>query len=205
MSALPDAPATARNKHAILEVLQFEFRDCKSVFEIGSGAGQHAVHFAAAMPWLLWQTSELAENHDDICAWIGSAKLPNVRSPLEYAAGSTTGIEGRFDAVFSANTAHIMSIGDVGSMFADVSRLLSPGGKFCLYGPFNERGRFTSDSNAAFDATLRARYSSMGIRDREEMNRLASGTSMVECRRYAMPANNQLLVWQKLGQDIARY
>ena len=202
MSAALDAPATSRNKDAILEVLQFEFRDCKSVFEIGSGTGQHAVHFAAAMPWLVWQTSDLPENHEGICAWIGSAGLPNVRMPIDYAAGSTLSIKARFDAVFSANTAHIMSVGEAGSMFADVSRLLNPGGKFCLYGPFNESGRFTSESNATFDASLRARNSSMGIRDRVELNRMACGNGMVVCRRYAMPANNQLLVWQEPAHDI---
>lgn len=202
MSALPDAPATARNRNAILEALRFEFRDCVSVFEIASGTGQHAVHFAAAMPWLVWQTSELQENHEGICTWIRSAGLPNVRLPFEYAAGSVSRVNGPFDAVFSANTAHIMSIGEVGNMFADVSQLLNPGGKFCLYGPFNERGRFTSDSNATFDASLRARKSTMGIRDREELNRLARGNGMVDCGQYAMPANNQLLVWQKAKPDF---
>jgi cyclopropane fatty-acyl-phospholipid synthase-like methyltransferase len=203
MRALADAPASARNKHAILEALQFEFRDCKSVFEIGSGTGQHAVHFAMAMPRLVWQTSELPENHAGIRAWIKSAGLPNVRLPIEYAAGSKLAIANCFDAVFSANTAHIMSIGEVRSMFRDVSQLLNPGGIFCLYGPFNELGRFTSDSNTAFDANLRARKSSMGIRDREELNRLARDSGMVDYRRYAMPANNQLLVWQKPAQDVA--
>ncbi len=203
MKALPDAPATARNKDAILEVLQFELRNCKSVFEIGSGTGQHAAHFGAAMPWLVWQTSEFADNHEGIRAWIESAGSSNVRLPLEYAAGSTLKVENRFDAVFSANTAHIMSIGEVGSMFGHVSQLLNPGGIFCLYGPFNELGRFTSDSNAVFDADLRAGKSSMGIRHREELNRLARGNGMVDCRRYAMPANNQLLVWKKPVQGIA--
>ncbi len=202
MSALPDSPATTRNRNAILEALRFELRDCKSVFEIGSGTGQHAVHFAAAMPWLVWHTSEIPENHEGICAWINSADVPNVRMPLEYIAGSTVRTGSRFDVVFSANTAHIMSVGEVGSMFADVFRLLNPGGKFCLYGPFNESGRYTSDSNATFDAGLRARKTSMGIRDREELNRLADGNGMVECRRYAMPANNQLLVWRKPAQGI---
>jgi cyclopropane fatty-acyl-phospholipid synthase-like methyltransferase len=203
MSALPDAPATARNRSAILEALSFELRDCKSVFEIGSGTGQHAVHFAAALPWMVWHTSERPEYHDGICAWIKSAGLPNVRMPLEYVVAGTSRIEGRFNAVFSANTAHIMSMGEVGSMFSDVSRILNPGGRFCLYGPFNESGRFTSGSNATFDASLRARKSSMGIRDREELDRLARGNGLVECRRYAMPANNQLLIWQKPTRDIA--
>lgn len=197
MNALPDAPATARNRDAILAVLQFELGDCRSVFEIGSGTGQHAVHFAAALPWVLWQTSDVEENLDGICAWIDSAQLPNVRPPVDYAAGRPLAISDRYDAVFSANTAHIMSIGEVGSMFRDVATLLNPGGIFFLYGPFNEGGRFTSDSNAVFDSGLRARKSSMGIRDRHDLNRLAAANGMAELRRYAMPANNQLLVWRK--------
>jgi cyclopropane fatty-acyl-phospholipid synthase-like methyltransferase len=203
MKAIPDAPATARNKDAILQVLQYEFRDCKSVFEIGSGTGQHAVYFAAAMHWLVWQTSELPENHEGIRAWIDSAKLPNVRPPLAYDAGTALGIGSRFDAVFSANTAHIMSMGEVGRMFSHVSQLLNPEGRFCLYGPFNENGRFTSDSNATFDAGLRARKSSMGLRDRQELNRLARENGMIELPRYAMPANNQLLIWTPPLRDPA--
>ncbi len=201
MKALPDAPATSRNKDAILQVLQYEFRDCKSVFEIGSGTGQHAVYFASAMPWLVWQTSELPENHEGIRAWLDSAKLANVRPPLAYDAGSELEIGSRFDAVFSANTAHIMSMDEVGMMVSHVSQLLDPQGRFCLYGPFNENGRFTSDSNGTFDAGLRARQSSMGLRDRQELNRLASENGMVERPRYAMPANNQLLVWRLPPQD----
>jgi cyclopropane fatty-acyl-phospholipid synthase-like methyltransferase len=197
MKALPDAPATARNKDAILEVLQFEFCDCKSVFEIGSGTGQHAVYFAAAMPWLVWQTSELPEHHEGIQAWIDSANLQNVRPPLAYDASGSLQISSRFDAVFSANTAHIMSIGEVRTMFCHVAELLHPGGLFCLYGPFNENGRSTSDSNAAFDVSLQQRKSSMGLRDREELKRLGRENGLIDLRRYAMPANNQLLVWQK--------
>ncbi|HSD69655.1 MAG TPA: DUF938 domain-containing protein [Woeseiaceae bacterium] len=203
MNALPDAPATARNRDAILAALRFELRDFRSVFEIGSGTGQHAVHFAAAMPWLVWHTSELSENHGVILAWMESAGLPNVRPPIEYAAGGNVAITDTFDAVFSANTAHIMSIAEVGRMFCDVSALLRPGGIFCLYGPFNEHGQFTSDSNAVFDSGLRSRKSSMGIRDRQHLNQLAAGNGMADLRRYAMPANNQLLVWRKPAQSIA--
>jgi cyclopropane fatty-acyl-phospholipid synthase-like methyltransferase len=203
MNERPHAAATERNWHAILDVLLFEFRDRHSVFEIGSGTGQHAVHFAAAMPWLVWQTSDLAQNHDGIRAWIEHAGLRNVESPVVFDVADRLQLDTRFDAVYSANTAHIMSIGEVEKMFGHVSQLLNTGGIFCLYGPFNENGEFTSESNARFNASLRAQKSSMGIRDRAELNRLSAKAGMCESSRYAMPANNQLLVWTRLAADKA--
>ena len=197
MTTRPDAPATGRNKHAILEVLQFELRDRKTVFEIGSGTGQHAVHFAGAMPWLEWQTADLPENHPGILAWIEWAGLPNLRAPLVFDAANPPPIASGVDAVFSANTAHIMSMPEVENTFEYVSRLLHPGGVYCLYGPFNEDGGFTSESNKVFDASLRARKLSMGIRDRQALERLAGRLGLAAVRRYSMPANNQILVWQK--------
>ena len=201
MSARPDAPATHRNRDAILEVLRHEFRHCKKVFEIGSGTGQHAVHFASAMPWLEWQTADLAENHPGIIAWVEWARLPNLAVPRVFDASNPPPVSDSVDAVFSANTAHIMSMDEVESMFDYVSRVLQSGGVFCLYGPFNEDGQFTSDSNEAFDASLRGRKSSMGIRDRLVLDRLAERLGLASFRRYAMPANNQLLVWQKSGSN----
>jgi len=193
----PDAPATARNKDAILEVLLFEFRGRKAVFEIGSGTGQHAVHFAAAMPWLAWHTSDLPQNHDAIRAWLEWSELPNVSTPIAFDVSCMPPVDTRFDAVFSANTAHIMSIDEVRKMFVLVAAMLVPSGLFCLYGPFNENGRFTSESNAVFDASLRAQKPTMGIRDRGELRQIAKTANLTEVRRYAMPANNQILVWEK--------
>jgi cyclopropane fatty-acyl-phospholipid synthase-like methyltransferase len=192
----PDAPATGRNSDAILEVLQFEFKDRKSVLEIGSGTGQHAVHFARAMPWLVWQTSDLSENHGGIRAWTDWAALANLRMPVVFDVVNSPPLDKQFDAVFSANTAHIMSFAEVGMMFEHVAQMLVPDGVFCLYGPFNENGQFTSASNAAFDASLRAQKKSMGIRDRQALNRLAQELGMRDVRRYALPANNQMLIWQ---------
>lgn len=197
MSVRPDAPAARRNKDAILEVLRYEFRHCKKVFEIGSGTGQHAVHFSGAMPWLEWQTADLAESHPGLIAWVEWAMLPNLAAPLVFDASNPPPVSDLFDSVFSANTAHIMSMEEVGSMFDYVSRVLKPGGIFCLYGPFNVDGQFTSESNMAFDASLRDRKSSMGIRDRNVLDKLAGRLGLCGIRRYAMPANNQLLVWQK--------
>jgi SAM-dependent methyltransferase len=153
MTGKPNAPASGRNRQPILDVLEIELRDCGSVLEIGSGTGQHAVFFAEAMPWLTWQTSDLAENHPGIRSWIADARLPNVRDPILLDVAEA-----------KANTAHIMSMPAVRCMFDVAGRLLSEDGVFCLYGPFNEDGEFSSDSNKNFDRSLRSQDPVMGIR-----------------------------------------
>lgn len=195
MTARPNSPASERNKHPILEVLREEFKDRRRVLEIGSGTGQHAVFLAAAMPHLTWQTSDVRENHDGIRAWLGKAQLKNVNPPLELDVDEFDDDSIAADAVFSANTAHIMSFDSVKNMFRLVGRVLPDGGLFCLYGPFNFDGRFSSESNAAFDASLRERDPSMGIRDLADLDRLAESAGMSRIRLYAMPANNHIAVW----------
>lgn len=201
MTARPDAPATHRNRDVILEVLAEEFRDAQSVLEIGSGTGQHAIHFAASLPGLQWQTSDRRENHDGINAWIASSGLTNVKTPLELDVLQTTAVDGVYDAVFSANTAHIMSYPAVERMFALVGITLSAGGLFCLYGPFNLNGQFTSDSNEQFDRSLQSQDPQMGIRELDDLDRLGVDNGLEQIRRYAMPANNMLVVWQKPGSE----
>jgi cyclopropane fatty-acyl-phospholipid synthase-like methyltransferase len=197
MSDKPDAPATRRNQDAILTVLKDAFADRHRVLEIGSGTGQHAVFFATALPQLTWQTSDRVENHAGIRGWIDDAGPDNVLSPLALDVDDAEPSPGTFDAVFSANTAHIMSYPSVRRMFRFVGQALEPGGVFCLYGPFNVGGEFTSDSNAWFDQSLRSRDPAMGIRDLEALIDLAGEHGMSLHRRYAMPANNQLLVWNR--------
>ena len=199
MTDKPDAPASGRNRDAILEVIKTEFATCHSVLEIGSGTGQHAVYFADVMPWLQWQTSDLAENHSGINSWIADSGLENVRRPILLDVQQADGIDGNYDGIFSANTAHIMSIHGVRCMFDVVGRVLSPGGVFCLYGPFNQDGKFTSESNERFDQSLRSRDSAMGIRDLNELESFAAGVAMRRVQRYAMPANNMLVVWRTNG------
>jgi len=199
MSEKPDAPATERNREPILEVLKSEFCDCETVLEIGSGTGQHAVFLAAAMPWLDWQTSDLAENHQGIRAWISNSGLTNVREPILLNVEEPGELDATYDAVFSANTAHIMSLRAVIRMFELVGRLLSAGGVFCLYGPFNQDGEFSSESNRRFDASLRKQDPVMGIRDLEHLDSFARKESMIRQGLYAMPANNMLAVWSKDG------
>lgn len=193
----PYASASARNAAPILGVLRHELRDRSALFEIGSGTGQHAVTFAAALPGLTWQTSDLEQSHDGIRAWIEESGLDNVLPPVHFDVLTAGAASGEYDAVFSANTAHIMSYAAVQRMFELAGTMLRSGGVFCLYGPFSRGGQFSTASNEAFDASLRARNSSMGIRDLDDLEGLAGRNGMQLARTYAMPANNLLLIWSR--------
>ncbi|MGB7480372.1 MAG: DUF938 domain-containing protein [Burkholderiaceae bacterium] len=193
------SPACERNRAPILERLRPLLADRRRVLEIGSGSGQHAVHFGAALPHLQWQASDLEPNHASIRAWQQEARLPNVLPPLLLDMRAPAWPHGDFDAVFTANTCHIMGWQEVERMFAGVGRLLPAGGLFCVYGPFNYGGRFTSASNAEFDAALRARDPGMGLRDAEAVGELAAAAGLVPQEDHAMPANNRLLVWRRAG------
>ena len=173
MNISQSSAAAERNKRPILEVLQKEFRDARRVLEIGSGTGQHAVFFGAELPHLTWQTSDLPENHAIILQALQDYGPDNVKAPLDLDVEHAEGRTIEADAVFSANTAHIMSISAVERMFELVGRVLPQDGPFCLYGPFNFSGQFSSDSNARFDASLRERNPSMGIRDLGDLDRFA--------------------------------
>ena len=191
----PRSVAVARNRGAILEVLQQELAQAKRVLEIGSGTGEHGIYFARELPWLRWSCSDRAQNHDGIRAWLQHAALQNLDGPLALDVDAPPVLESVYDAVFSANTAHIMSEAQVASMFALVPQVLLSSGRFCLYGPFKLDGQFTSDSNARFDASLRAQDQKMGIRDLEGLDQLASAGGMQRHALYSMPANNFLVVW----------
>lgn len=197
MADRPDAPATHRNRKPILDVLQSEFAGSTSVLEIGSGTGQHAVYFGRELPSLRWQTSDRRENLDGIRSWVSHTALDNVLPPLEVDVELVDAIDGTYDAVFSANTAHIMAFAAVECMFRLVGNVLADGGVFCLYGPFNENGEFTSDSNRRFDTSLKAQNPVMGIRDLLDLDRLAAGSGLRPANRYAMPSNNMVVVWRK--------
>jgi cyclopropane fatty-acyl-phospholipid synthase-like methyltransferase len=196
MSGLPNATATERNRGPILAVLREWFGDRRRVLEIGSGTGQHALHFAAAMPQLVWQTSDLPENHGAIQAWIDAAHPANVLPPWPLdVSRAEQWPDQRFDAVFSANTLHIMGWQDVQALFANLPRVLADSAVVVIYGPFNIGGQFTSESNAAFDAQLRAQAPHRGIRDKEAVDALAQRAGLRLVADIAMPANNRCLVW----------
>jgi len=183
----------------VLEVLRVELAGKSQLLEIGSGTGQHAVYFAPEFPGLVWQTSDVVEAHADIRAWLSEAGLANVLPPLTLDVCKGDWPSERYDAVFSSNTAHWMSWPEVECLFSGVGKVLQVGGAFCLYGPFNYHGEYTSASNASFDRWLKARDPSSGIRDFEAMDELAREAGMTLERDHEMPANNRTLVWSRLG------
>ena len=187
----PYAEACERNRAPILAVLKRVFADAKTVLEIGSGTGQHAAYFAPELPHLRWQASDVAEYLEGIRAWVGNG-VPPIELDVDKPWPSIDA-----DAVFSANTVHIMSWPQVERMFEGVARVLPHGGIFALYGPFHYGGRPTSESNARFDAMLRARDPSSGIRDFEHIQTLAGRYGLAFLEDNAMPANNRLLVFKR--------
>lgn len=193
----PFSQACEENREPILAVLKEVLSGRRKVLEIGSGTGQHAIWFGRHLPHLSWQTSDLAENHSGIHAWLDEAELPNVLAPIVLDVSTGPWPRRRFDAVFSANTTHIMSWPVVKAMFRGVGRVLAPDGVLCLYGPFNYHGRYTSESNARFDNWLKSRDPVSGLRDFEDLNRLAQTAGMTLQDDYTMPVNNRLLVWIK--------
>ena len=184
----PYAEACERNSEPILAVLKRVFRHAKAVLEIGSGTGQHAAYFAAELPHLSWQASDIAEHLEGIRQWGVEPIELDVDKPWPPVEA---------DAAFSANTAHIMSWPQVERMFEGVARILPRGGLFALYGPFHYGGRPTSESNARFDAMLRARDPGSGVRDFEHIRALAGRCGLAFLEDNAMPANNRLLVFEK--------
>jgi Protein of unknown function (DUF938) len=209
MSEKPFSPACERNRDPILSVLRENFADRKRVLEIGSGTGQHAVTFAKALPHLVWQASDRSENLSGIQMWLDEAALPNTPAPLVFdvaeqdaptphksdSARKPAAMD--HDAIFSANTLHIMSWAEVVKLFDVLPSLTTADAKLVIYGPFNYGGEFTSASNAAFDRSLKQRDRQMGIRDFDDVNLLAHSAGFVLLDDVAMPANNRCLVWQR--------
>ncbi len=195
-AAKPYSESCDQNREPILAVLRQVLTSPGELLEIGSGTGQHAVYFGAELPHLTWQTSDRPEYLPGIRMWLAEAGLANVREPLELDVAKPWPVS-RADAVYSANTAHIMSWPEVEQFIAGVGRILAPGGVFCLYGPFNYGGQFTSESNARFDAWLKARDPLSGVRDFEALDELATAAGLSLLHDFAMPANNRTLVWRR--------
>lgn len=195
----PFSESCEQNREPILTVLRTWFADRRHVLEVGSGTGQHAVYFAPELPHLVWQTADVPQHHAGIRAWLEEAALPNVRPPLALDVNNATWLDGRYDAIFSANTLHIMSWPEVMRFFEGVGTVLEPGGVLAIYGPFNYNGTFTSESNARFDAWLKARDPASGVRDFEAVDELARAQGLDLQQDIAMPANNRTLVWKRTG------
>lgn len=197
MSQKPFAESCEQNRAPILAVLAEVFADRRRVLEIGSGTGQHAVYFAPELPHLVWQTGDVPAHHAGIRMWLDEAGLANVLPPVALDVCRSDWRHARYDAVFSANTLHIMGWPEVECFFAGIGAVLEPGGVLAVYGPFNYGGAFTSESNARFDAWLKARDPASGVRDFEAVDALARAQGLVLQRDFAMPANNRTLVWRR--------
>jgi SAM-dependent methyltransferase len=192
----PYAESCEKNREPILAALKEIFADRKRVLEIASGTGQHAVYFGRELHHLVWQPSELAQNLAGIQAWLDEAQLPNVLPPLALDVNDVRWPVTAADAIFNANTVHIISWPEVERLFAHIARAIEPGGYVCFYGPYNYGGKFTSESNARFDAWLKSRDPNSGVRDFEAVNRLAASHGLELPRDIEMPSNNRILVWE---------
>lgn len=197
MDSLPFSPACENNKSYILAVLHEAFADRKTVLEIASGTGQHACHFAANMPWLQWQPSDLKECLSVLRPRCAAYEGTNLLSELALDVRDENWSALIPDALFTANSFHIMSFVAVQHFFTVLGESDMQSIVLAVYGPFNYNGAYTSDSNARFDQWLLQRDPDSGIRDFEAVNELAQAAELSLRGDYEMPANNRLLVWQR--------
>ncbi|MDC9514631.1 DUF938 domain-containing protein [Pseudoalteromonas sp. CST5] len=192
----PFSQACENNKGPILEVLKTAFNKTKSVLEVGSGTGQHSVFFAEQLPHLQWYASDRHINHEGINLWHKEANLTNLHGPLELDLNYAWPVN-NVDAIYTANTFHIVSWQLVEQFFKGVTTHLVSQGVVCIYGPFKYQGQFTSASNEEFDRFLTQRDPFSGIRDFEAIEQLARHAGLTLISDTAMPANNQLLVFKR--------
>ena len=200
--ALPFSQACENNKQPILSILQNELADAAHVLEVGSGTGQHSVYFAPRLTHLIWQTSDVSANHSAIHAWHDAHPASNLYAPLAFDLSVDSipvndAIDRPYDALFTANTLHIIAWPLVERLFALAGKTLPLHGKLIIYGPFNENGNYTSGSNQQFDMSLRQRDPKSGIRDKEDIVALANTHHLQLSNTYELPANNQILIFQK--------
>ena len=190
--------ACERNKGVILPMLQHYLESHRCVLEIGSGSGQHALYFSQAMSSLKWLPSDLSFNLPALLENLQNAPCENILAPLTLDVSvQPWQILHQPDAIFTANTLHIMDENSVQAFFEGAGELLTCGGKVCVYGPFKYNGEYTSASNANFDLWLKDRDPRSGIRDFETVDGWARNNGMQLHQDHAMPANNQFVIWEK--------
>jgi len=192
----PFAAAADQNRDDILRVLDQILKHKNKVLEIGSGTGQHAVYFSQYLPHLTWQASDIRSMLGGIQLWIEEANLPNLPNVIELDVNQSWPTE-KFDAAFAANIAHIMHSQDIEALFKGLSSTLCENAIFCLYGPFNINGHYTSESNQRFDVWLKQRDAKSGLRDKQQLDHLAIKNNLSPDKSWDMPANNKILSWKK--------
>jgi cyclopropane fatty-acyl-phospholipid synthase-like methyltransferase len=194
---LPFSAACERNKDPILEVLRIRFADSTQVLEIGSGTGQHAVHFARALTHITWHPTEQLAYLADLAERVKLEGPHNLRAPTLLDVRQAVWPVRNVDAMFTANTLHIMSWLEVTALFGGIGSVLAPGGVLCVYGAFRYAGRYTSDSNQEFDRMLQERDPLSGLRDIQAVTALAEQYGLRLVADHDLPANNRLLVFTK--------
>ncbi|TCW85407.1 SAM-dependent methyltransferase [Burkholderia sp. SRS-46] len=193
------APAAERNRAPILDVLRRVLPASGDVLEIASGTGQHVVHFAAGLPGLRWHPSDPdAQARQSIAAWVAHTALPNVDAPRAFDVRDAAWPFATLDAIVCINMIHIAPWACADALFAGASRVLRPGGVLVLYGPYRREGRHTAPSNEAFDAQLRSRDPSWGVRDLEAVVALGLDRGLDCTEVVEMPANNLSVVFRRL-------
>ena len=192
----PFSQSCENNKHPILQVIQTIFVESHTVWEIGSGTGQHACYFAQHLPHISWQTTDREKNISGINSWIEESGLPNLPTSIILDVADKHWSCQKIDALFTANTLHIMSWTEVECLFAGLAKYLSKNAYVCIYGPFNYYGRYTSVSNEQFDQWLKMNDPLSGVRNFESIEKLAKTANLIIKHDFAMPANNRLLVFQ---------
>lgn len=207
MIDIPFSEACERNKAIILEIIRPILKRVETILEVGSGTAQHAIHFAGSLPELSWQTSDQPSYLGGINAALDYAFSCNaslqeaILRPIELNVNQRVWLRDarKFDAVYTANTFHIMTESDVDQFFAGIEQVIHSESYLIVYGPFKYAGEFTSESNGNFDQVLRERGVGSGIRDFEIVDALAQERGFKLLSDTAMPANNQCLIWQRGG------
>ena len=187
--------ACENNKTPILGVLKKHFINVSRVLEVGSGSGQHAIYFSQQLDWLTWQPTEIRERIQVLQDNCKLSSRDNLCSPLTLNIFESWP-ETQLDAVFSANTLHIVPASGIEAIFSRIAPNISSRFRVAIYGPFKYRGKYTSDSNAVFDNWLRTQNPNSGIRDFEVVDEVARDIGLSLIEDCIMPANNQLLVWR---------
>lgn len=193
-----EAPAVARNRDAILAVLRAVLPASGTVLEIASGSGEHAVHFAAALPGLTWLPSDAdAAARRSVAAHARRSGAANILPPLALDAAADRWPVEPVEAVVCINMIHIAPWSATEGLMAGAGRVLAGSGMLFLYGPFREGGRHSTESNAAFDASLRGRDPEWGVRDLESVSAAAAKHGLALVRRVPMPASNLSLIYRR--------
>ncbi|MDW3095327.1 MAG: DUF938 domain-containing protein [Gammaproteobacteria bacterium] len=192
----PFAPAAKENSNAILDVLKQEFKNTNTVLEIGSGTGQHAAYFSQHLSHLNWQASDKQEMLAGIAMWLNDKNLDNALTPIELDV-NLNWPQQHYDGAYAANIAHILHWNEIEALFAGLDQTLTNSAVFCLYGPFNINGKYTSESNQSFDQWLRNRDPQSCIRDKNDLDQLAVNNNFQASTQWEMPANNKILSWRR--------